>query len=69
MVTIAELEQRVSDNRRAGARLLSTEETLAVLALLKCLAEWRAAYSKSLGDDGVYVDKVMRAFDAVEALP
>ena len=37
MVTIAELEQRISDNRRAGARLLTTEETLAVVALLKVL--------------------------------
>lgn len=69
MVTIAELEQRVSDNRRAGARLLSTEETLAVLAVLKRLAEWKAAYSKSIGNDGDYVAKVMRAVDDVEALP
>lgn len=60
MVTIAELEQRVSDNRRAGARLLSTEETLAVLALLKAvLTECEFDVEPS----------VAAALDVFEALP
>ncbi len=38
MVSIAELQQRVSDRRAQGARLLTTEETLAVLAIVEVAA-------------------------------
>jgi len=60
MVTIAELEQRVSDNRRAGARLLSTEETLAVISLLKAVLN-HATFDIE--------PEMQAAFDAFEALP
>ena len=65
MVTIAELEQRISDNRRAGARLLTTEETLAVVAVLKSLVN--ADLSTTVPDSEVKA--INAAWAAFEALP
>lgn len=65
MVTIAELEQRVSDNRRAGARLLTLDETLAVIAVLK--ASYGADLSTTVPDSDVRA--INAAWDKLEKLP